>query len=166
MTISRLRGGLFGRLLFCSTWRRRSSASRALRPPRPPAKRVVKTIGLSVNVAAGVPKRATVARKRSRTVGPVTPLVGGHVQGVAAVVVQPGWGPRRHRRVRRGAGERVVGEVRLPAFVGQRCLEPLGGGLGALGGLWGDQPEPGQVAAGWWPPRRGCCGGGRGARRW
>ena len=44
----------------------------AWRPPRPPAKRVVKTIPLSVKVEAGTPKRATAARKRSRTIGPVT----------------------------------------------------------------------------------------------
>ena len=34
-------------------------------------KAVVKTIPLSVNVEAGTPKRATAARKRSRTIGPV-----------------------------------------------------------------------------------------------
>jgi hypothetical protein len=38
----------------------------------PPAKRVVKTIPLSVKVEAGGPKRATAARKRSRAIGLVT----------------------------------------------------------------------------------------------
>ena len=103
----------------------------------------VNTIPLSVNVEAGTPKRATAARKRSRTIGPVTPLVGGHVQGVAAVVVQPGQDLGVTGGCGVGAGERVVGEVRLPALVRQLGLEPLVGGLGALGGLWGDQPEPG-----------------------
>ena len=64
--------GWLGLAFFCATCRRRSSASRALRPPLPPAKRVVNTIPLSVNVEAGAPKRATAARKRPRTVGPVT----------------------------------------------------------------------------------------------
>jgi hypothetical protein len=58
------------------------------------------------------------------------------------VVVQPG----QNLGVTGGwvaeAGQRVVGEVRLPAFVRELCLEPLGGGLGALGGLWSDQPDP------------------------
>jgi hypothetical protein len=44
----------------------------ALRPPLPPARRVVKTMPLSVSVEAGVPKRAVAARKRPRTAGPVT----------------------------------------------------------------------------------------------
>jgi hypothetical protein len=73
--------------------------------------------------------------------------VGGHVQDVAAVVVQPGQDLGVTGGFVAGAGERVVGEVGLPALVRQLCLEPLVGGLGALGGLWGDQPEPGQVAA-------------------
>jgi hypothetical protein len=64
--------GWLGREFFWVTPRRRSSASRALRPPLPPAKRVVKTIALSVKVEAGGPKRATAARKRSRAIGPVT----------------------------------------------------------------------------------------------
>jgi hypothetical protein len=90
--------GLFGRLFFCSTWWPRSSASKASRPP---AKRVVNTIALSVSVEAGVPKRATAARKRSPTIGPVTGWWAALVQGVAAVVDRARSGPRRHRRVRR-----------------------------------------------------------------
>jgi hypothetical protein len=64
--------GWLGRAFFWATPRRRSSASRALRPPLPPDRRVVKTIALSVKVEAGVPKRDRAARKRSRTAGPVT----------------------------------------------------------------------------------------------
>jgi hypothetical protein len=139
--------GLFGRLLFCSTLRRRSSASRALRPPRPPAKRVVKTIALSVKVEAGTPKRATVARKRSRTIGPVTGWWAVTSRASRRWSTRPGQDLGAGGGFVVGAGERVVGEVGLPALVRQLCLEPLVGGLGALGGLWGDQPEPGQVAA-------------------
>jgi len=68
-------------------------------------------------------------------------LVGGHVQGVAAVIVQPGQDLGVTSRCRGRAGERVVGEVGLPALVRQLCLEPLVGGLGALGGLWVTSPS-------------------------
>ena len=64
--------GWLGAEFFCATCRRRSSASRALRPPLPPARRVVNTIPLSVRVEAGVPWAATAARNAARTTGPVT----------------------------------------------------------------------------------------------
>jgi hypothetical protein len=44
----------------------------ALRPPRPPDRRVVKTMPLSVRVEAGAPCCPHAARKASRTMGPVT----------------------------------------------------------------------------------------------
>jgi len=43
-----------------------------LRPPLPPAKRVVNTSALSVSVEAGKPYLAAVARKVPSTIGPVT----------------------------------------------------------------------------------------------
>jgi hypothetical protein len=52
--------------------RRRSSFSKALRPPRPPENRVVKTIPLSVRVEAGAPWAVTAARNVASTIGPVT----------------------------------------------------------------------------------------------
>jgi hypothetical protein len=64
--------GWLGLACFCATCRRCSSASRALRPPLPPARRVVNTIPLSVRVDAGVPWAATAARNAARTTGPVT----------------------------------------------------------------------------------------------
>ena len=74
-------------------------------------------------------------------------LVGGHVQGVAAVVVQPGQdlGVGAGRAV--GLGEPVVGEVGLPGLIGQGGGEPVVGRLGSLLRRWGDQPGAGQVAA-------------------
>jgi hypothetical protein len=57
---------------FWCTPRRRSSASRALRPPLPPAGRVVKTRPLPVRVEAGVPCSAHAARNVLATMGPVT----------------------------------------------------------------------------------------------
>jgi hypothetical protein len=62
----------FGRLFSWVVPRRRSSASKALRPPRPPARRVVKTMPLSVRVEAGSPCWAAAARNVARTIGPVT----------------------------------------------------------------------------------------------
>ncbi len=64
--------GWFGREFFWMTCSRRSSASKALRPPLPPARRVVKTMPLSVSVAAGTPCAATAARKVASTIGPLT----------------------------------------------------------------------------------------------
>jgi hypothetical protein len=63
-------GGLVRAAVFCSTLERRSSASKALRPPRPPAKRVVKTIPLSVKVEAGTPKRAITSVSPPGELGP------------------------------------------------------------------------------------------------
>ena len=53
--------GWFGLPFFCLTPRRRSSCSRPLRPPRPPDRRVVKTMP-SVKVEAGTPAAAASAR--------------------------------------------------------------------------------------------------------
>jgi hypothetical protein len=98
--------------------------------------------GRGRNAEAGHRGQEAVARDRAGH-----RLVGGHIQGVAAVVVQPGQDLGVTSGCRGRPGERIVGEIRLPALVRQLCLEPLVGGLGALGGLWGDQPQPGQVAA-------------------
>jgi hypothetical protein len=57
---------------FCLIPRRRSSFSSPLRPPRPPEKRVVNTMPLSVRVEAGAPWAAMAARKAASTMGPVT----------------------------------------------------------------------------------------------
>src|SRR5215831_1665256 len=51
--------------------RRRSSASKPLRPPRPPANLVVNTSPFSVNVEAGIPWPATADRNSATTVGPL-----------------------------------------------------------------------------------------------
>ena len=75
-------GGGSGLPFFCVTPRRRSSVSKPLRPPRPPANRVVNTIPLSVSVEAGTPCAATAARNAASTIGPVTRL-GGDRQRVA-----------------------------------------------------------------------------------
>ena len=58
--------------VFLGDARRRSSCSKALRPPLPPDSRVVNTIPLSVNVEAGMPCLAVAARKTASTMGPVT----------------------------------------------------------------------------------------------
>jgi len=62
--------GWLGLPFFCVTPRRRSSCSRALRPPLPPDSRVVKTMPLCVE--AGAPWAAAAARNAARTAGPVT----------------------------------------------------------------------------------------------
>lgn len=54
--------GWLGVELICWTPSRCSSASRALRPPLPPANRVVKTMPLSVSVEYGMPWCSTVLR--------------------------------------------------------------------------------------------------------
>lgn len=54
-----------------------------------------------------------------------------HVQGVAGAVVEPG-DDLDALGEGRGVGERVVGEVRLPALVRHRGLEPNVGGLGSF----------------------------------
>jgi hypothetical protein len=65
-------GGVVGVELIWMTPRRRISCSSALRPPLPPASRVVKTIPLSVRVEYGMPWAATVLSKSVTTMGPVT----------------------------------------------------------------------------------------------
>jgi hypothetical protein len=70
------------------------------------------------------------------------PVPGGDGQGVPGVVIEPGQDL--------GAGsvcQRVVGEVRLPALVGQLGLKPQVGRLRPLAWLGGDQPCAGQIAA-------------------
>jgi hypothetical protein len=64
--------GWLGREFFWVTPRRVRVVSKPLRPPRPPAKRVVKTMPLSVRTEAGMPAVATVWVKASTTAGPVT----------------------------------------------------------------------------------------------
>jgi hypothetical protein len=70
------------------------------------------------------------------------PDAGGDRQGVPGVVIQPG----QDLRVS-AAGERVVGEVGLPAFVRHVGLEPDVGRLRALGRVGGNEALPGQGAA-------------------
>ena len=57
---------------FCLTPRRPSSASKPLRPPRPPANLVVNTSPLPVKVEAGIPCSATADRNSVTTAGPLT----------------------------------------------------------------------------------------------
>ena len=82
--------GWLGRRVLLADAEAASSVSKPLRPPRPPAKRVVKTMPLSVNVDAGVPWPATAVRNVLTTVGAGDGLVGGDGQGVAGVVVEAG----------------------------------------------------------------------------
>jgi hypothetical protein len=65
-------GGWLGVELIWVLPRRRSSLSKALRPPLPPDSRVVKTMPLSVRVEAGMPCVSTASRNVSTTMGPVT----------------------------------------------------------------------------------------------
>ena len=70
------------------------------------------------------------------------PVPGGDRQGVAGVVIEPG------QDLGAGAtGERVMGEVGLPALVRLLSLEPDVGGLRPLGWLGDHQAGPGQVPA-------------------
>jgi len=70
------------------------------------------------------------------------PVPGGDGQGVAGVVIEPaqdfGAG---------AAGQRVVGEISLPALIRQLGFKPQVGRLRPLARLRGHQPGPGQVAA-------------------
>jgi hypothetical protein len=68
-------------------------------------------------------------------------LMGGDGQGVAGVVVQE----RQDLHVS-PIGERVVGEVGLPALIRQLRREPDVGGFGSLGRLRTHQPLASQVA--------------------
>jgi hypothetical protein len=67
------------------------------------------------------------------------PVVGGHRQGVAGVVVEPGQDLGVGTGSAVGAGEPVVGEVGLPALVGLVGLEADVGGLRLLLRVGGDQ---------------------------
>lgn len=73
--------------------------------------------------------------------------VGADVQGVAGAVVEPADDFHAGAGSAVGAGESVVGEVRLPGLVGHYGLEPDVGGLGSLLGLRGDQPGGYEVSA-------------------
>jgi hypothetical protein len=133
--------GWLGLAFCCATCRRGSSAWRALRPPLPPARRVVNTIALSVRVDAGCrgrrPRRGRCRGDRSGDAGP-----GGQVQGGAGVVVEPG-----EDLGVGGVGEPVVGEVGLPGLVGKGCLEADLGRAGPFLGLRDDQAVGSEVAA-------------------
>jgi hypothetical protein len=71
---------------------------------------VVKTIALSVKVEAGTPKRATAARKRSRTIGPVTDRWGSRIN--------QSWVSRLVARYRVVVVGGVPGDVSSPASSG------------------------------------------------
>ena len=75
------------------------------------------------------------------------PGVRGDVQGVAGAVVEPADDLDVGAGSTVGAGEPVVGEVRLPGLVRQGRLEPDVGGLRSLLRLGSDQPCRGEVAA-------------------
>ena len=68
--------------------------------------------------------------------------MGGHGQGIAGVVVEPG-----EDLDVAAVAEPVVGEVGLPGFVGLLGAEPQVGGLGSFGRLGGDQSLAGQGSA-------------------
>jgi hypothetical protein len=137
--------GCQGRPFFWSMPRRRSSVSRWLRPPLPPASRVVKTIPLSVRVEAGIPCSATVSRNAVSTIGPVTRWW--------AVIRSANreWSSSQVRislsspGTSVGVGEPVVGEVGLPALVRHRRFEADVGGLRPLLRLRGDQASSDQL---------------------
>jgi hypothetical protein len=85
------------------------------------------------------PARSAEGQQHDR---PGNPGMGGDGQGVAGVVIEPG----QDLGVR-AVGERVVGEVGLPALVRHVCLEPDVGRLRPLGRAGGDQSGPAQVPA-------------------
>src|SRR5438105_7900327 len=64
--------GCFGFEFFWMMPRRRSSVSKALRPPVPPDRRVVNTMPLSVSVDAGAPWLVTAAPEGVHDDGAVT----------------------------------------------------------------------------------------------
>jgi hypothetical protein len=135
--------GWLGRPFFCRTPRRRSSVSRPLRPPLPPDSRVVKTIPLNVSQCRG---RGAMPGHGGAEGGqhdrPGNPGVGGQVQHIPGMIIQPA----DDLRVA-AISQSQVGEVRLPAFVRQVRLEPQVRRAGPLGRVRGDQPGPGQVPA-------------------
>ena len=92
---------------------------------------------LSVSVEAGYAVQVSGLPEGGQHDRAGDPGVGGDVQGVAGVVVEPG--DDLHVRAGRavGAGEPVVGEVGLPGLVGLLGLEPDVGGLGSLGRVGG-----------------------------
>jgi hypothetical protein len=118
--------GWLGLLFFCTMSRRRSSCSRCLRPPRPPANRVgvdhavvgERGRGVSVQVS-GLPEGGQDDRAGD-------PPVGGYVQGEPGVVVEPADDlDVRGRWAGRGGVwwcEAVVGEVGLPHSLGIDAL--------------------------------------------
>jgi hypothetical protein len=75
------------------------------------------------------------------------PVMAGQVQDVPGVVIEPAQdlGVGAGAAIR--AGEPVVGEVGLPALVRLLGLEPQVRRAGPLGGVGGDQPGSGQLAA-------------------
>ena len=71
------------------------------------------------------------------------PVVGGDVECVAGVVVEPG-DDLDVAAERCLVGESVVGEVGLPGLVRHRCLEADVGATWVASSGWGDQALPGQ----------------------
>lgn len=70
--------------------------------------------------------------------GPGDPAVGGDRQGQPGVVIEPG-----QDLGAAAISEGVMGEIGLPALVGQLRGEPHIRRAGPFARLWGDQPGPG-----------------------
>jgi len=85
--------------------------------------------------------------ERGQHDGAGDPDVGGQVQHVPGVVIQPAQDLGIGARAAAGPGEPVVGEVGLPALVRLLGGEPQVGRPRPLGRVGGDQPRPGQVSA-------------------
>ena len=92
--------GWLGLEFFCVTPRSREFGFEAVAvsAARPPAKRVVKTMPLSVSVEAGMPVVGDGLPERGHHDGSGDRWWAGDGEGVAGVVVEPGTGSRRRRR--------------------------------------------------------------------
>ena len=95
----------------------------------PPANRVVYTMPLSVSVEAGIAVLGSGFAEGGQHDRAGDPGVGGDVQGVAGVVVEPG----EDLDTSVPSGEPVVGEVGLPGLVRLVGLEP---DVGATWAAW------------------------------
>jgi hypothetical protein len=83
-------GGWFGLPFFWVIPGRRSPVSRALRPPLPPASRVVKTRPLSVSAGAGGAVRGDGVAEGGQDDLAGDVVVRSHRQGQPGVVIEPG----------------------------------------------------------------------------